>query len=786
MEPPSNSQTESAAGSPSISEETKRKHRKRRNGRTRVSKACCQAKPVGDKRGHEQIGANSGIIWAKRFASQCTDSHYDHCGQPLSPASTAPSRPQSTLPGEAYDENVRLNAFLDSESSLASRDEWNSWLEAFCREVHPQYPFLHLPTLKYLYTQLPDPSGLSGEHVFQNEEQRCQVSLVLVCLAIGCYCKSSYSSNFKGSCPGGWGIYSTAIDVYGNMMKTATNPSTGLLFTQTIVLMLLSLAISQLHCQGCHQRDTLSSIPVVRGEFMRRLWCSVYALDRELSIQTEDEFMIKDINVDFALPMNLGDTWMTIHYDDNRSSSDLADLIQNEILKRPTMEIPCLRETTCYARAASKTREMLCDKDTNNHHENSPLLIESLERYISGAFRTIVLAFHAENCQASQPSTEKQEIEKKGWSLRTIRWGYLRLLISLKALKRSKESDLPDSQASRFTCLHLIEEILLALNSLPHEFPKYTFPILHYWNSVVSIGLEMVAEEPLLRQFYGGTILEAVISLREFYSKTWLSSQMSQNILRMSYAARSIFADEIAEREGFLDQPRGLSSQRNMTAGLKKVPFTTSTLSPESAMNNSLDETFGLSSTTGAPGDVSIDQTTGNHGRTTANHSQEQNLSHISPELYIENSNGQASFHSQGAPGVPETNNPHHAESDPHILYANGHLGSQEASIVHDELNSQQLYTNPDSPVAQDTSGPGIPLNLSNSLDVHNRPDRFGSTLANETTQTIMSDSHISPGDQSFEPCDSGLSNALDCGIPELGLDENHLFTLSDAGLSPL
>lgn len=153
---------------------------------------------------------------------------------------------------------------------------------------------------------------------------------------------------------------------------------------------------------------------------MRRLWCSAYALDRELSIQTEGEPIIKDDNVDFALPLNLGDQWMTMHYDDNRSSSDLADRIQHEMLKKPTAEISCLRELTCYARAASKTLEILRDKNKHFHHASSPLLIESLELYISRAFQTTGVAFQSESRQSSPSSAEKLGIEKKGWSLRTI------------------------------------------------------------------------------------------------------------------------------------------------------------------------------------------------------------------------------------------------------------------------------------------------------------------------------------------------------------------------------
>lgn len=344
-------------------------------------------------------------------------------------------------------------------------------------------------------------------------------------------------------------------------------------------------------------------------------------------------------------------------------------------------------------------------------------------------------------------------------------------MIALHAVERSKESGLPDSHATRFTCLHLIDEILRALNSLPDEFPKFTFPILHYWYSAVRIGLEMVGEEPLLRQCYGVPILEAVISLCECYTKTWLSSRISQNILGMSYAARSIFADELAGRENSLILPQSLANQSNMIAELEKAPVIASPLSSLSS-----DGTVGSSSTIGAPGDVSIAPRAEKRSQAVeiGNQSNEQNLPHT------QNCNGHASSHSQGA----FTRNLHYAENDRHTLCADGKWGGAEPTILDDDPHGQQLYTTPSSPVAGVKHGPGIQLNISEPLDVPSRPGHLDPTMANESTQTIASDSHIPPGDQSWGSCSA--ANILNCGISELGLDETHLFTLSDAGMNPM
>lgn len=119
-------------------------------------------------------------------------------------------------------------------------------------------------------------------------------------------------------------------------------------------------------------------MPVFKDELLRRLWCCVYTLERELGLQTEGSFLIQDSNVDFVLPRNLSDLWLSSYREDTRSSSDIRLKIEEEIAKNHVVTASHVKDTTWHARTASRIWGAL-------HHmsaaksEISSILIESLE-----------------------------------------------------------------------------------------------------------------------------------------------------------------------------------------------------------------------------------------------------------------------------------------------------------------------------------------------------------------------------------------------------------------------
>jgi hypothetical protein len=115
---------------------------------------------------------------------------------------------------------------------------------------------------------------------------------------------------------------------------------------------LLALAISHLHNVG--SRSKLHLLPVFEDELLRRLWCCVYVLERELGLQTKGPLLIQDSNVEFAFPRNFNDQWLSKHLRDSTTSSDLCSEIEEEVSKTPSVLVSSLSSMTWHARAANR------------------------------------------------------------------------------------------------------------------------------------------------------------------------------------------------------------------------------------------------------------------------------------------------------------------------------------------------------------------------------------------------------------------------------------------------
>lgn len=155
----------------------------------------------------------------------------------LSPPSTILSSLQSCSPEVDHWMDPGESLFPDLDPQLINQAEWASCFDVFCRDIHPQYPFLHIPTLQSDYSEISELSPLSPWFSFQGEMHRFQISRIFVCMAIGRFCESSYSEATKGSCPGGWGLYSAALNIQPKILSSKPSPSNTISVSQTIVLL---------------------------------------------------------------------------------------------------------------------------------------------------------------------------------------------------------------------------------------------------------------------------------------------------------------------------------------------------------------------------------------------------------------------------------------------------------------------------------------------------------------------------------------------------------------------
>lgn len=127
-----------------------------------------------------------------------------------------------------------------------------------------------------------------------------------------------------------------------------------------------------------HRSSNMDTMPVFKDELLRRLWCCVYALERELGLQTEGPLLIQDSNVDFALPRNLGDFWLSSHREDSSNSCDLRQELEEEVAKTRLINVSFIKDKTWHARAVNRIWGAL-HHEFSTKSEISCILIESLE-----------------------------------------------------------------------------------------------------------------------------------------------------------------------------------------------------------------------------------------------------------------------------------------------------------------------------------------------------------------------------------------------------------------------
>jgi hypothetical protein len=108
--------------------------------------------------------------------------------------------------------------------------EWDILLDLYCEDVHPLYPFFHLPSLRRSYAQLMGHNELSTAG-------KDSVAQVLICLALGRCTTSVRIETSEGTQSSGWAFYTAALDCIGGIIDPLRETSLGLQRLQVLTLM---------------------------------------------------------------------------------------------------------------------------------------------------------------------------------------------------------------------------------------------------------------------------------------------------------------------------------------------------------------------------------------------------------------------------------------------------------------------------------------------------------------------------------------------------------------------
>lgn len=296
-----------------------------------------------------------------------------------------------------------IQRVLETHHIVPDRRQWDGLLRTFCDEVHILVPFLHLPSLWYLYDEFWKRGRNEGfKDQPEHGSHRVQAAQVLLGIANGRCVESSRLDDDGGPYSAGWSLYSAARDIFGDLIDGFRQCTDQVLVLQTVVLMvvylfrldahgsaekIMALAISHAHHIGLHRERVVSAMPAFQSEMARRLWWCIYLLDRRLAIETGRPFLIQDINVDVGLPGNVSDEWLTTN-----KTTQLAMNANGSTKEQIPTSVPYLIAMASYSKVIGKVWEALYGANTSETTP-SPLLNEYLEHLTTQSQRGLQKEF---------------------------------------------------------------------------------------------------------------------------------------------------------------------------------------------------------------------------------------------------------------------------------------------------------------------------------------------------------------------------------------------------------
>ncbi|PKX88820.1 fungal specific transcription factor domain-containing protein [Aspergillus novofumigatus IBT 16806] len=527
---------------------------------------CTETGPIstarGQQPGHIQLPTFTGETSIGYALNQVT-SNLEKMRDKFSIMNTPPPPQMSTpalTPTPDKDDlwvNKDIRSFLRNHDIEPNRPQWDNLLTVFCNEVHIMYPFLHLPTLWDRYRSFvdacsPEPTNPS---VLNQRDDQVSISQIMMCLAIG-RCTESLRINSEDRHSAGWSLYAAAMDLFGDVLSIFAECSDHLLVLQALALAvvylfrlditakaekLLALAISHAYNIGLHRAKVVNNtLSVFEAEMCRRLWWSLFILDRRLAIDTSRPFLIQDLNVDTPLPQDLDNSWLLHHREDLAIRQHVAP--QPEKALNNITPIPYLQAMVTYSRVLGKVWEAIYSDPEMNSAPSRPLY-EPLEYILFLAQKDIrsEFAYNGSGQWRTQFSSSPWWLVKQQVLMR-MRWLSLHLLIRKPMLqgRASLRASGLDAEKNDVTCMQIAIRIIEECGYLLEEKATYAFPFFHYLLSATIVSLGLIIKEPTFKVSYGPTTLQAAQILKSYCRKTWVSGKLIRSVLRLSQMALQV------------------------------------------------------------------------------------------------------------------------------------------------------------------------------------------------------------------------------------------------------
>lgn len=267
-----------------------------------------------------------------------------------------------------------LEPVLEQHGVVADEAEWRRYMHFFLDEIHVLYPFLHPPSLWETFNELWEYSALwPMASPAEREHKRMSVALVCFALALGRCTVSSRVTDADGVHSSGWTLYSVGTSLLQDAEESNT-AARSLLGLQTLLMRviylfrldapqrgarMLALAVCNAHIIGLNRQRTLDAMPVFPSQMFARAWWCIYVIDRRIGLDCGRPYLIQDANVDTALPLNLGDDWLTRMIPRPERPAQLRAEMDREADAGRETPIPYLQAMVRYSRVAGKVWELL-------------------------------------------------------------------------------------------------------------------------------------------------------------------------------------------------------------------------------------------------------------------------------------------------------------------------------------------------------------------------------------------------------------------------------------------
>ncbi|OAL43339.1 hypothetical protein IQ07DRAFT_685697 [Pyrenochaeta sp. DS3sAY3a] len=494
--------------------------------------------------------------------------------------------------------NFIQRALLAHQVTL-DRKCWDHVLDTFIDEVHILYPALHLPSLSSFYVQLWETRFLLPvEHDSQpSYDARIKVAQIFLCLAIGTCVTSTRMNTDKGKHASGWSLYSVAMDIIGNALEMRERASP-LLALQTLLLILIylfrldtpergepymALAVCTCHQLGIHRARVLDRMLAFEDEMYRRVWWSIYVLDRRYALWTGRPFLTQDYNIDASMPRNIDDVWLSTYMTDSRRSSQLDEEIRAHLLEQHWTPIPYLCIMSKYSRILSKVWEIIYGVDSHRS-PCSRFTYEYLEALISDFECSLPQEYRLSTQDSCKSLIKDGEWKRlKHGMLITMRITNLRLLIRTPTLQMGS-SPVQEHIANEVRCIQLSHAIIDMFTWIPADYRQFMFPFIHYLANATILSLTLQINRPQWKETYGPSTIKAAQRLSKYCTKTWVSGNTIRSVRRLNQMVTAVFGQ---------DEEMSLDPTGDTLAGL--VQEIHPTLSREGFIPEILDHTNSVS-----------------------------------------------------------------------------------------------------------------------------------------------------------------------------------------------